>query len=112
TSSINKYFPDAQNRYSAEGVYNIDISESRVNTSTENQSLATALDSRIIYADSITDMLALDTEALINRQRVSVRAYHSGTNVGGGTFYWDAESDDVNNGGTVFSVNGVVGRWK
>lgn len=90
----------------------VNISDGRVKTSTGNQSLAMALDSRIIHVESIADMLALDTGRLKDRQRVSVRGYRSRTNVGGGTFYWDLENDDVDDGGTVFEVDGAVGRWK
>jgi hypothetical protein len=67
----------------------------------------------VIYVDTIADLQALDTSALVDGQQVQVKEYHAGTGVGGGEFYWDAASEDADNGGVVFEVDGVViGRWK
>lgn len=112
TDAANRYMPLTMDHGFSGTFFPINISKAKVKSSTGTQMLAMALDSRIIYVESISDMLSLDTDSLLNRQPVSVRSYHGGTNVGGGTFYWDSASDDADNGGTVFKVDGAAGQWK
>src|SRR5690606_14770348 len=47
----------------------------------------------------------------VDGQQVQVKEYHAGEGVGGGGFYWDADSTETENGGTVFGA-ATVGRWK
>jgi hypothetical protein len=69
-------------------------------------------DRRVIYVDTIADLQALDTSALVDGQQVQVKEYHAGTGVGGGEFYWNASSGEAEDGGTIFAVSGVAtGRW-
>lgn len=79
----------------------------------ELSALSSALDSRVIYVDTIADLLLLPTSELVNNQQVQVKEYSSGIAVGGGRFYWSAASTEADNGGTVLAVSGVAtGRWK
>jgi hypothetical protein len=76
----------------------------------------------VIYVDTIADLQALDTSALVDGQQVQVKEYHAGTGVGGGLFYWsEFASKNDHNGGSVidpsiqfpsdFSVRSSVGAW-
>ena len=48
-----------------------------------------------------------------NKNIVEVSSYHLDSITGGGTFYWDATSKELDNGGTIFKVINVeTGRWK
>lgn len=45
-------------------------------------------------------------------QLIRVKAYATGTGIGGGLFQWDADSTRTDDGGTVIAVTGVTtGRW-
>lgn len=88
-----------------------DISETRVITPSGEQALHVALNRRVIYIDCIAAMLALDTKKLMHGQQVTVRGYHPGTGIGGGTFHWDAESTAAIDDGTVFG-NSPRGRFE
>lgn len=82
-------------------------------TSIGEQALVDAINQRIVYVDTISDLKALSTGALVDGQQVQIKEYHAGTGVGGGEFYWDSGSAEPDNGGTVIEVSGVpVGRWK
>lgn len=65
----------------------------------------------VISVESIAELLTCPRKT---DARYSVRGYFAGTSVGGGnSFYWDAVSVEVDNGGTVFAVPGVpTGRFK
>lgn len=65
----------------------------------------------VIYVNTIADLHALDTSSLVDGQQVQVKEYHANTSVGGGEFYWDATSEEVDNGGTVFG-DAASGRWR
>ncbi len=44
---------------------------------------------------------------------IFVRGYRRSGDGGGGEFYWDPMSDEPEDGGTIFRVQGVpLGRWK
>lgn len=44
---------------------------------------------------------------------IFVRGYRRSGDGGGGEFYWDPMSDEAEDGGTIFRVQGVpLGRWK
>lgn len=44
---------------------------------------------------------------------IEIAGYHSPADGGGGTFFWDENCNETDNGGTVIKVNGVArGRWK
>lgn len=87
---------------SVAGIQATDISGNPVTTSTGEQTLAGALDQRVIYVDTIADLQALDTSGLVDGQQVQVKEYHAGTGIGGGGFYWDATRDkSEHTGGSV-----------
>ena len=53
------------------------------------------------------------TKSNKHKELVTVSSYYSDNSTGGGTFYWDATSIEVDNSGTVFKViNITTGRWK
>lgn len=90
----------------------VDINEAQVTTSTGEQTLAEALDQRVIYVDTIADLRALTTSELVDGQQVQVKEYHSGTGVGGGLYHHDAgDTTSADNGGTVI-VDAQSRRWK
>jgi len=90
-----------------------DVGVSQVTTSTGTQSVEESLDRRVIYADTIADLKALDTSSLVDGQQVQVREYHSGSGVGGGRFYWDvAHAKLDHDGGAVIDPNKAFpGNW-
>jgi hypothetical protein len=56
----------------------------------------------VIYVDTIADLQALDTSALVDGQQVQVKEYHAGTGVGGGVFFYDPDrSRSDHDGGSV-----------
>jgi hypothetical protein len=55
----------------------------------------------VMSADSIADLSGLVGD--YDGQKVSVKGYHAGSDVGGGIFYWDSSRTGENNGGTVFN---------
>lgn len=63
---------------------------------------STLLGRGVVAVDSIADLLSLADRR--SDLRYMVRGYHSGSSIGGGEFYWDAErSKSQHNGGTVIS---------
>ncbi|TMV49066.1 hypothetical protein FE783_15470 [Paenibacillus mesophilus] len=54
------------------------------------------------------------TPGVTDGRQVSLRGYYVDVpGAGGGLLYWDADSTETDNGGTVFAVAGVAtGRWK
>ncbi len=67
---------------------------------------------QVIWVDTIADLRILDTDNLVDRQAIHVNKYYADTGLGGGEFYWEASSEDDDNGGTVISVEGVTtGRF-
>lgn len=66
----------------------------------------------VVAVDSIADLLALPEGQRKEGLRYLVKGYHAGSDVGGGTFYWDPASVIPVDGGVFFSVAGVAtGRW-
>jgi len=89
------------------------VGGAHVSTASGDQTLNEALQSRVIYVDTIADLQALPTSGLVDGQQVQVKEYHAGTGLGGGEFYWDAPSTETDDGGTIFKVSSVAtGRWK
>lgn len=77
-----------------------------VTSSTGEQTLAEALDSRIIQVSSVTSLLALDPHQLRDGLQAQTKEYHPGENVGGALYYWDSSADGAaHNGITVLSPN-------
>lgn len=81
----------------------------RVTTSTGNQSPSEALDSRVIRADSISDLLSINSSNLFSGQQVNTLSFYpplypSVGFLGGGAFAWDDQCPKSDhNGGTVIS---------
>ena len=60
---------------------------------------------------SVKHLRALQPEG--DDAEVSVRGYRNSGDCGGGQFYWDPMSDEPDDGGTIFAVEGItLGRWK
>jgi hypothetical protein len=55
---------------------------------------------RMLFVDSVADLAGLVGKE--DGQQVSVKGYHTGSDVGGGVFYWDSSRTGENDGGTVF----------
>lgn len=73
---------------------------------------AAMMDRGVVAVDSIADLLALPEGQRKEGLRYLVKGYHAGRATGGGDFYWDAASEEADNSGTVFEVEGVTtGRW-
>jgi hypothetical protein len=56
---------------------------------------------RMLFVDSVADLAGIVGGE--DGQQVSVKGYHTGSDVGGGVFYWDSTRTAENNGGTVFN---------
>ena len=68
---------------------------------------------RVVVVDSIADLLALPEGQRKEGLRYLVKGYYTGSDIGGGEFYWDSSSEESDNRGTVLKVSGVaLGRWK
>jgi hypothetical protein len=69
----------------------------------------------VMGADSIADLSGLVGD--YDGQKVSVKGYHAGSDVGGGIFYWDSSRTGENDGGTVFNgwvrlfEGGFIATW-
>lgn len=61
----------------------------------------------IVKRDTVAQMQALT--GLVDGQRISVGGYYAVGDGGGGEFYYDADSEDTANGGTVFDATGMGG---
>lgn len=73
----------------------------------ENPALGSALIGRgVIATDSISTLLSLPEIARRKDLRYFVKGYHAGSDMGGGTFYYDPLRSDENDGGIV--LNGFV----
>lgn len=58
----------------------------------------------VVALGSIVDLLAVPAGVRRPDLRFEVRGYHAGTDIGGGSFYWDAERPKSDhNGGTIIS---------
>lgn len=84
------------------------VGDAQVTTSTGTQALTQALDQRVIYVDTVADLLALDTSELVDGQRVSVVDWWGGglfaltqPYKGGGTFVVTTDVGAEHNGGTI-----------
>lgn len=62
----------------------------------------------------IANLRTIPTGGLAADQLAFVAGYYSGSDEGGGLFYWDASATAADNGGTVIVPNGYggAGRWK
>jgi hypothetical protein len=60
----------------------------------------TDISERVLAVDSVADLSGLVGE--YDGQQVSVKGYHTGSDVGGGIFYWDGTRTAENDGGMVF----------
>lgn len=60
----------------------------------------------VVAVDSIADLLALPDGQRKEGLRYLVKGYHTGTDVGGGEFYWDSNRVGENDGG--ITLNGFV----
>lgn len=75
-------------------------------------------DDKLKLKDVQTELKSVDqlrhTPGVADGQQVSLLGYYEDTpGTGGGTVYWDADSTEPDNGGTVFAVAGAAGgRWK
>jgi hypothetical protein len=55
---------------------------------------------RVLFVDSVADLAGIVGGE--DGQQVSVKGYHTGSDAGGGVFYWDSTRTGENDGGTVF----------
>lgn len=60
---------------------------------------------------TITDLKAIDVATLSNKQQALVAGYYAAGDGGGGQFYYDAGSNDADNGGTIIAPSAGAGRW-
>lgn len=61
----------------------------------------------------INNIAELKTRIGVSDSIVSVLGYYLSGDNGGGDFYWDNSSTELDNGGTIIQVTGVsIGRWK
>lgn len=75
-----------------------------VSSSTGVEAIESALDRRLVTADSIAALISLPTTTLFDGQQISLKEYKPGYSAGGGVFYWDAtRPKSEHNGGTVIS---------
>lgn len=56
--------------------------------------------SYIGQAESINELISIKSD---DGNRVLVKSYHTGTNYGGGEFYYDSSKNNINNGVTIFN---------
>lgn len=81
------------------------------NTITVLTSDVTGLDAAL-NTSSIADLRLLDGTG-DNPTKVFVDGYYAAGDGGGGEFYWDATSTDIDNGGTIIKATAITtGRWK
>lgn len=81
-----------------------------IKSATGEQRLRESLDKRVIRLDSIAEMTALKTDWLNDGQQVSVKGYYSGSDVGGGVFYWNSSmSVTRHDGGRYVGSHGDFG---
>lgn len=71
----------------------------KIKTLSGLKSLSKSLGERLIGLESIAELSGLVGE--YDGQQVSVKGYHEGTDIGGGTFYWDSARTAENDGGIV-----------
>lgn len=82
----------------------------------ETNSATNAVNAQNYYnltiANSIASIAVLKTtQPYVSNAVVAVRGYNSGTNIGGGNFYYVADTSTVEDGGTFFRVDSK-GGWK
>jgi hypothetical protein len=65
-------------------------------------------DKKVIFINSISELLELDLSFIEDNQQVSVKNYHIDSEGGGGIFYWNATADKSDhNGGTIIDPDVV-----
>jgi len=65
------------------------------------------------FVNSIADLKALDHTKFTNKIAVEVLGYYTPGDNGGGIFYWDIASSEIDNSGTIIRPinNPTTGRW-
>jgi hypothetical protein len=66
---------------------------------------------KILTVDNIVALKALSVDANSNKATILVLGYYTAGDNGGGVFYYDANSSDTANNGTIVAPDSNVGRW-
>lgn len=89
------------------GAYSITVKNSL------SEIIYTKLSATVFSLNSIDNIASLKNINGSNASSVEVLGYYVSGDGGGGTFYWDSTSTEIDNGGTIIQATGITtGRWK